>query len=843
MTMHPELKRALDTNISALEVIRLFTKHHSGVPEERIDLRNHQESKHSDLSFWDAWQPLFQSCPSYWNPRSAPASEAFLSIHKDLTREVVSWLCDSGRRSNVYLIEEAQTRTENVNENFRANVFASICYDAHRFGLPLRGAPGYPPMNIFQLCAVLAAHYPPFRRILTEILLDYTEILNLPTRTRFKKLIYEPWKSLQISHPQYVATPPVIVLRCDDPAFWDEELLRSIYEFASPRQALPLLWIISFNPEFELPIQDLFDFFECPLLTRVPVCYNDAPADTELFLHHRFSIIHQKHKEMFTEHEVWPSEEQMSHLTRIFLGSFDAVDIVTQFVDWDGNGGPTAHLKTFLAYMVGSPSPSDERPYCALDHFYIRAFSNVPPDLLPVVKKVLSVYYCETAHFVTSFQLACLLSCRHDTVLDVLPYLCRWAVISDTQHQVVRYKPSRFFRGFLEDAKRSRHFNIRKSGTRAQIYEVCLPIICHFSNPSQLLKPVGRSALKAHGSEVKGFIHYALRAFYHVSTTGSHPEWTLLRRFDFRCLVPYQSVISWILLFPFIQKLYAWDKNNSPSIVRIKPASHLDSQFIDKCKGLATPLELQEMEHDGALRPTGPKYVLLGLEARTVLVVLATTRGPGVKSRYCGYSIYSEDGQRSRHFNISKSEISILAFEVSLRIVGHSSHPSELLKPVGRPALKAHGSEIAGFMHYALDTFYNVPDAGSHPEWIFKLRRFDFRCPAHSWSTSDGFRLILFVKSLYAWDKDNSPNIVRVKPAGPLDSQFIEKCEGLAEPLDLEEKGGWWEPRPTGPKYVLLGFEAGTVLVMLPTDTNRHPLGEPTYCGFNIYTSAMLEYM
>ncbi|XP_006459657.1 hypothetical protein AGABI2DRAFT_116619 [Agaricus bisporus var. bisporus H97] len=641
MTMHPELKHALDTNLSALEVIRLFTKHHSGVPEERIDLSNHKESKHSDLSFWDAWEPLFYSCPSYWNPRSAPASEAFLSIHKDLTREVISWLCDSGRRSNVYLIEEAQTRTENVNENYRANAFASICYDAHRFGLPLRGAPGYPPMNIFQLCAVLAAHYPPFRRILAEILLDNTEILNLPTRTRFKKLIYEPWKSLQISHPQYVATPPVIVLRCDDPAFWDEELLRSIYEFASPRQALPLLWIISFNPEFQLPIQDLFYPLQFPPLTRLPVCYNDALADTESFLRHRFSILHQKHKEMFTEHEVWPSQEQMSHLTRIFLGSFDAVDVVTRFVDWDGDGGPTAHLKTFLAYMVDSPSPSDERPYCALDHFYIRAFSNIPHDLLPVVKRVLSVCYCETAYLVSSFQVACLLSCRHDIVLDVLPRLCRWAVISNIQHKVVRYKPSPFLKGFLEDRKRSRHFDIRKSEIRNHIYKVCLRVIYQFSNPSEFLKPLGRYALKAHGSEIKGSMQYALRTFYHVSTTGSHPEWTLLRRFDFRCLVPYQNIIGWILIFSFIQRLYACDKNNSSNIVRVEPASHLDSQFIDKCKGLAMPLELQEMDYDEALRPTGPKYVLLGLEAGTVLVILATTRGPGVKSRYCGYSIYS----------------------------------------------------------------------------------------------------------------------------------------------------------------------------------------------------------
>ncbi|KAF7771697.1 hypothetical protein Agabi119p4_6008 [Agaricus bisporus var. burnettii] len=641
MMMHPELKHALDANLSALEVIRLFTKHHSGILEECIGLDVQDELEPSDCSFWDTWQPLFREVP-WFCLEPPPVSEAFLSIHKDLTREVISWLCDSGRTSNVYLIEEALTQTDNIYENYRANAFASICYDAHRFGLSLRGVPHSPP-DISLLCGALAEHYPPFRRILTQILFDNTEILNLPARTQFKKLIYEPWKALQISHPQYVAAPPVVVLRWHDPTFIssDEELLRSVCEFASMRHAPPLLWIISFSPKCKLSIQDLLDPFY-PRLTRVSVCYNDASSDTELFLHHRFGIIRQKHKEMFTEHEVWPLEEQMCHLTRIFSGSFDAVDVVTQFVDYEGDGGPKAHLKTFLDYMVDSPSPSDEQPYCAIDHFYTRTFSNVPPDLLPVVKQVLSVC-CWGNHpnYVTSFVLACLLSLRHDVVLGVLRRLRRWAVILHREDEIDLYDPSRFFKDFLEDETRSRCFNISESEFRFLIYEVSPRILSHYSNPSESLKPVKQFALKSHGSEIKKFMDNALWTFYYAPAMGSHTEWTLLRRFNFRCLAYSQSKFHRPDLFNFVKKLYALDKNNSPNIVRVVPTGPLDRQFIEKCEGIAEPLDLEEEGEWWGLRPTGPKYVLLGLEAGTVLVVLATTRGPGVKLEYYGYSIYT----------------------------------------------------------------------------------------------------------------------------------------------------------------------------------------------------------
>ncbi|XP_006459576.1 hypothetical protein AGABI2DRAFT_116538 [Agaricus bisporus var. bisporus H97] len=156
---------------------------------------------------------------------------------------------------------------------------------------------------------------------------------------------------------------------------------------------------------------------------------------------------------MFDEDEVWPSEGQMSQLIRVFTGVFETVEVMIQFVDWKGDGGPKAHLETFLAYMVNSPSPSDERPYCALDHFYIRALSNIPPDLLSVFKQVFSIVYDEIFGWDSrELSLTCLLSLGKDTLLTVLPYIYRLVVAPD------RFKANLWFNRFLEDPTRADRF-------------------------------------------------------------------------------------------------------------------------------------------------------------------------------------------------------------------------------------------------------------------------------------------------------------------------------------------------------------------------------------------------
>jgi hypothetical protein len=295
--------------------------------------------------------------------------ELSLMIHQAMTRDDmdISWLCDSERKSNVCLITEPRVPRLYFGEGCRAAVLAGILSDAQRFGHffadSMSSSSAY---DIFSLVSGLAVSYPPFRHALTRILIDDPGILELSAvRTRFKKLIHEPWKALRESHPQYALTPPVVILRFNSKRH-GKELFRPICQFGSMRHSSPLLWITSVCPSFQLPIQDSLDLLMPVRYFRLPVCYSEGAVDTALVLHHKFTAFRHKHKEVFDDNEVWPSEEQMSQMTSVVSGVFELIDVIIQFIDWMDDGGPRAHLQTFLAYMVDFPSPSDDRRFSLL---------------------------------------------------------------------------------------------------------------------------------------------------------------------------------------------------------------------------------------------------------------------------------------------------------------------------------------------------------------------------------------------------------------------------------------------------------------------------------------------
>ncbi|EKM78934.1 hypothetical protein AGABI1DRAFT_129206 [Agaricus bisporus var. burnettii JB137-S8] len=617
MAMHPELEEAFNTGLSMPEVFKIFTKHHSGLREERIDVDSSawDELVPAFCAFWDNWKPLFRRV--FKMPIvSHPVSEQSMSIHRTLTREIISWLCDSKRRSNVYLVAEPQMPTTYSYRNRRARVFANVCYDAQRFGLPFQNDPDSLGHGIHSLITELAAVYHPYRRIVTREMIDNPGIPKLSTRTLFNKLIRAPWKALQESHPHYTTTPPVVVLHWDS-EYLDKELLHSICEFGSSPYSSSLLWIISIDANIKLPIRDLlhpsvpFQYF------RLPICYNEGPADVALILHGRFSALRREYEAGFDEDEIWPSEKQMSQLARVVSGLFGFVEVIIQFVDWEDDGGPRAHLETLLAYMIDSPSPSDERPYCALDHFYTRALSNLPPHLLSVLTLAFGILY-SNFYRVTSleFELPCLLSLENDTFLGVLPYLYRFAVAAVVTNDD-GYDYNSWFKMFLKDPTRSGQFYSPESESRLAVYQGSLRILSYASNFTAILKLMMPGVQSGQKTWYR-VITIRLRVFacdelcLNADSTSSS-----LRHFDFRCLAHACNHLSLGRFMKFLRRLYL-ENVYSPSIVRVQPISLLDRQFISKCEGLVEPWDFEEEQPS-----LDPKYVLLGFESETVLVLVS----------------------------------------------------------------------------------------------------------------------------------------------------------------------------------------------------------------------------
>ncbi|XP_006459559.1 hypothetical protein AGABI2DRAFT_116521 [Agaricus bisporus var. bisporus H97] len=652
--MHPELEEAFGTELSMPEVFKLFTKHHSGSMKEPIETHpfNFKKLVHTNCTFWDKWKPLFRRLPYHSKPFFLSVDEPFMRIHKALTKEIISWLCDSKRRSNVYLISETSTPTLYDHRNTRAHLFSKICYDAQRFGLPTGINSNRVCGGIDSLIYELAAHYPPYRRILARELIDNPGILELPPRTRFRKLIHEPWQALRESHPQYIISPPVVVLGWDSESLDDKEFLRSILELGSSPHSSSLLWIISIDTNIGLPIQDLLHPFPLFQYFRLPVCYNEGPADAASILRRRFSALCHKHKEMFDEGEVWPSEEQMSQLVRVVAGVLETVEVMIQFVDWEDDGGPKAHLETFLAYMVNSPSPSDERPYGALDHFYTLALSNLPPHLFTVFKQVFAIVSSAVAFsaIFLEFTLACLLSLGKDTLFTVFPHVYR--LVMDKDGNVFDY-PNPWIRRFLEDPTRAGQFYTAPSESRLCAFQAFLHILRHASNPTAMLKVMVhgiQGSAGTYGSTIDRLRQSACRNFYHIGAAAASGQpllvSALFHRFDFRCLAHTCDRIDLSDFMKFLGMLYL-KRVDSSDIVRIEPVSFLDRQFIDKCEGLAEPLDLEKMQvpQDSGeyeewvpFHAQNPKYVLLGFGDQTVLVLLAIGKGC---LRYSGVSIYT----------------------------------------------------------------------------------------------------------------------------------------------------------------------------------------------------------
>jgi hypothetical protein len=469
-------------------------------------------------------------------------SEASLYTRRALTRGAISWLCDSKRNSNVYLIHESVPGDYGNVESYRADVVAKICCDAQRSGgffCHVRKSD-----DVAKLSTELAVTYAPYRHILTQTLIDYPEIRRLPQRALFKKLILEPWKAIQHSHPGYITAPPVIVLTWLNSC--DEDLPRLICEFGSPPHSSPLLWIISLGPKCKLPIQDLVEPF-APRYIRPPICYNEAREDALLFLHERFGDLRRKYDKEFNENEVWPSDEQMAQLARVVLGAFEFINVIIQFVDGEGDGGPRAHLETFLGYMVDSPPPSDEQWYSALDHFYIRALSSIPPDVLDV-KEAFSIILW--GYEIGLAQMLSLVSFRFDTFLPYFYHLvsnpeCHWKK-SCTKH----------FRHFVEDRSRSGQFYIPTSESYLRAYQAWLHFLSHSSDLRIILKPgVLRLSQADLTNGAKQLWDLRRRAVLRLCDMEANKA-LLLRHFDFRCLAQNCDSIEIEDFASFINDLY-----------------------------------------------------------------------------------------------------------------------------------------------------------------------------------------------------------------------------------------------------------------------------------------------
>ncbi|KAF9448482.1 hypothetical protein P691DRAFT_759856 [Macrolepiota fuliginosa MF-IS2] len=85
---------------------------------------------------------------------------------------------------------------------------------------------------------------------------------------------------------------------------------------------------------------------------------------------------------------MWPSEEQLSRLTKATSSVYFCTDVVLNFIGCGGRK-PQDLVDVCLKYMDGIPEPSVSRPF-HIYHFYHQFVSNIQPDIQPDTLRILA---------------------------------------------------------------------------------------------------------------------------------------------------------------------------------------------------------------------------------------------------------------------------------------------------------------------------------------------------------------------------------------------------------------------------------------------------------------------
>jgi hypothetical protein len=203
--------------------------------------------------------------------------------------------------------------------------------------------------------------------------------------------------------------------------------------------------------------------------------------------------------------------------------------------------------------MVNSPSPSDEQPYRALDHFYTHALSNIPPDVLPIVKKVFAIirYFRFYPEYLLATMLACLLYLENDSFLLHLKRL--GMIRTDDGHD---NSTSICFRRFLKDPNRSGQFYTPKSESYLHAFRALSHILSNYPFLPIILRSFQvdqNTYSKDYGLSLRIWASGKLCDI----RRGAGVEWTsLLRHFDFRCLAYTCHNIPYHGFKRFLRRLY-----------------------------------------------------------------------------------------------------------------------------------------------------------------------------------------------------------------------------------------------------------------------------------------------
>ncbi|KAF9449223.1 hypothetical protein P691DRAFT_774822 [Macrolepiota fuliginosa MF-IS2] len=420
---------------------------------------------------------------------------------------------------------------------------------------------------------------------------DPSAIRGWDVRTQFDALLYKPLFTIEQQRKLVILIDGLDECRGEEEQC---EIIECILKALRGPGHFPVRWLIFSRPEPHL--KRAFGAAESENLCCIKEVVIDDPetqSDIRLYLDHGFKRIAKR-----------------------FIG--DPVP-----------GDPVSQLQDVIGFLAGAPNTNNPLDY--VDSMYQEIILRGRPELLPVSLDVLGT--CAVCPPLPVLYFSYLIGFDLQQVYAALRSL--HSVIAVPSEQKVAEESLRYFHtsftDFLTNPNRSRSLMQDPRARRVQLTKACFVILCNTEvfyarGLSQSPPPDDTDASSP------------LSISYHISIFASSHTWEMCAlipnpdeellcqtvcAFDFRRL---KTICETILPRPFIDFLrwlhqYTKELPELADLIRTRPRSDTDTQFIQAFEYLSLPLDLASQPDEKELE--SPRYALLGIDEQTV-AILAT---------------------------------------------------------------------------------------------------------------------------------------------------------------------------------------------------------------------------
>ncbi|KAF7777662.1 hypothetical protein Agabi119p4_3734 [Agaricus bisporus var. burnettii] len=296
-----------------------------------------------------------------------------------------------------------------------AQTLAEMCLEQGRLGAAYffsRSTGRNNPRTVIpSLAYQLAVNVPDYGNLLGHAIAFDPSIFQKTPRVQLRRLIVEPFTLLRAQGHKSTQTPLLIILdgldECDGIQA-QCEIVEMVGEIVRLKKDLPLLWLIASRPEPHL--QYIFSRADFAIDCKKEFLIIDADTRNDVDRYLRDSLIDIRTRFPLVTDAAWPSEAQSRRLEDFASGLFALAATIVRYVSDITYGDPVRRLTDFLAFMTNANHVTTTNPLQTLDLLYSQILSEIPENVYPVTRRILSFYQLLTKKLL-SIQRICNFLC------------------------------------------------------------------------------------------------------------------------------------------------------------------------------------------------------------------------------------------------------------------------------------------------------------------------------------------------------------------------------------------------------------------------------------------------